>query len=160
MARPQKIKKQITIMAVSLVIFSGISLVLILAERANIDNDLAASKQNQALGSGQESQVRGQVITPSQDISSYRDNIISAVEYLNTLLSQAESGQTIEPWQAEILRGSLLAMTVPSIYKDMHFKFVSIANSLAGPGQDLFFAREQIRLLKEEFPWLPISYSY
>ena len=148
-----KTKKQTMIMVISLTAFSAVSLILILFERVKKNEQIAVAVNL----SQKQKQVKGQAIKTSTDVSAYRENIVSATSVIGGLIKKLEDNQKLETWESASLNGSLLAMVVPPIYQKLHFKLVQISNHFNQENPDLFYLKEQTRLLKNQYSWLIFS---
>lgn len=127
----------------------SVSLGLILFERG----------QDQAIGSGSARNVSQDILGASLALDNslvfYRQSAAKIASILDALTDNIAAGQAINKSDIDQIIVNLLAASVPAAYRDLHFKLTTLASHIKNSAQpDVAYLREQIRLLKAEFPWL------
>ena len=143
MSTSASIKRQLTLLTVSFVYVFAVSFVLILYER----NAKAARGELVKENADEPGQVQGIKIG-----GEYRVYASKVFGEALSVIDRRENNEPVENWETNNIYQSLLNMSVPEPYQDIHFKLVRLARALEA--NDITLALELKYKLLQDHSWL------
>lgn len=128
-----------------LIALTGLSLILVLLERAKTSENGRAAKATSA--------VAGEKIINEDPLAKYRLLTSANFMYYQEMRFKKEAGQA-QDYEIDSLKQALLATAVPAVYQDLHFQLTRLSEELAKIEADFLFLQEQESILVEKYPWL------
>lgn len=146
----QKTQKQISYLVFGFIVIFAVSIVLILFERVRYIEELAMAESKPTVS---ERPVKG-ATTDRPSVSEYREYTLTAAGMLSSLIDRMLHTETIAYWEAGNVHEALMAITVPDIYKNLHFQLVHLSTLVQSEQADIDNIVDEYEQIRTHYPWI------